>query len=244
MPRGRILGNLRKSMNSAIIVAAGSGSRMQAAQPKQYLDLAGQPLLWYCLATVMTCPSVDEMVLVVPAGDLQRVRRDVVGRLDGRKPLALVPGGASRQESVYNGLMAVGSSCQCVVIHDGVRPFAAQELFTRCITEAQRWGACITGIPAFDTLKEVDSNRSIRRTIDRHQIWLAQTPQAFQYDLIRRAHAAALGQAATATDDAALVERLGEVVRVIPGNRSNIKVTDAEDLELARAMIRQQGMAG
>ena len=150
----------------------------------------------------------------------------------------LIAGGVERQDSVYNGLKAVDSDGGIVLIHDGVRPFVRQEHLVACINGAAELGACILGIPAFDTVKKVNATNEITQTLKRDKLWLAQTPQAFQLKLIIKAHEAAKQEGFIATDDASLVERLGEIVKIIPGNRGNIKITNQEDLKLAQALFR------
>ncbi len=150
-----------------------------------------------------------------------------------------MPGGVERQDSVYNGLLAIDNiDDSIVVIHDGVRPFIRSEQLSECITCAIDYDACIFGIPAYDTLKRVNSSGFIEDTIERKNIWLAQTPQAFKYKLVRDAHENARRAAITGTDDAMLVELIGIKVKVIRGSRCNVKITTKEDLLLARAMVK------
>jgi 2-C-methyl-D-erythritol 4-phosphate cytidylyltransferase len=155
-----------------------------------------------------------------------------------QKNVNLVGGGAERQDSVFIGLKAIKSDDGIVLIHDGVRPFVRQEHIVACIKGGAAHGACILGIPAFDTVKKVNSTNEITQTLKRDALWLAQTPQAFQLKLIKKAHEAAKQEGFIGTDDASLVERLGEVVKIIPGSRRNIKITNQEDLKLAHALLR------
>jgi 2-C-methyl-D-erythritol 4-phosphate cytidylyltransferase len=150
----------------------------------------------------------------------------------------LVIGGARRQDSVYNSLKTIETDDGVVLIHDGVRPFVNPEHLVACIKGAQKHGACILGIPTFDTVKHVDSKNEIIRTQKRDTLWLAQTPQAFQLKLIKEAHDIAKHEGFMGTDDASLVERLGKVVKIISGSRSNIKITSQEDLKLAQALLQ------
>ncbi|MEA3429429.1 MAG: 2-C-methyl-D-erythritol 4-phosphate cytidylyltransferase, partial [Thermodesulfobacteriota bacterium] len=147
----------RSNMISAIIVAAGKGIRMNDKTRKQYLLLAGRPVLAYSLLAFDTCDLIDCIILVVPKKDIDYCWKDILAPLDLRKKINLVPGGEKRQDSVYNGLMAVDKdAAEIVVIHDGVRPFVSQEQVVACITGAKEYGACIPAIPANDTLKQVD----------------------------------------------------------------------------------------
>lgn len=229
-------------MISAIIVAGGSGTRLPGKVRKQYLPLGERPVLARTLAVFDASPVVENLLLVVPEGDFDFCRETFLKRL--AKPVELVGGGQERQESVYRGL------CRCprgkddlVVIHDAVRPLLAARHLAACVEGARRWGACILAVPAVDTLKRVSPGGEIEDTLERRGIWLAQTPQAFQTALIRKAHEQARGEGVTATDDAQLVERLGRAVHVIPGSRSNLKITTPEDLLLAEALL-QAGLAG
>jgi 2-C-methyl-D-erythritol 4-phosphate cytidylyltransferase len=154
-----------------------------------------------------------------------------------KKKVKLVKGGKERQESVYNGLLAVDEKDATVVIHDGVRPFISSDLIEECVREALLHKACVLGLPASDTLKIVDDTGYINKTLSRDSVWLVQTPQAFDYSLIKKAHDIAKKDGITGTDDAMLVERLGERVRIIQGSKNNIKITTKEDLILAQAMF-------
>ncbi len=229
----------------AIIVAGGSGLRMNTPIRKQYLPLAGRPVLCHTLSRFSACDAVDGIYLVTPEADFDFCRREVLAPLHLRFPVYLVAGGAERQDSVYNGLCAAGETAKngLVAIHDGVRPFVTAEEIGTCIAEAERTGACLLGIPAADTLKQVRSGR-VETTLDRSRIWLAQTPQTFRYDLIRQAHENARKAGISGTDDAALVEYLGHPVTMLPGSRFNIKLTTPEDLRLAAALMDLSGGKG
>jgi len=224
-------------MISAIIVAGGKGVRMGKKIRKQYLMLRNLPVLSHTLLPFDECSQVDKMFLVAPEGDIEFCQKTVLSPLSLGKEVTLVPGGAERQESVYNGLLAVSDSSGTVLIHDGVRPFVRPELISHCVRVAEEFGACIPAIPVSDTLKRADDSGNIERTLDRKGIWLAQTPQAFQYGLIMDAHEQARTDGYIGTDDASLVERLGKPVRIINGSSRNIKITTPEDLRLAEGML-------
>jgi 2-C-methyl-D-erythritol 4-phosphate cytidylyltransferase len=225
-------------MVSAIIVAAGKGVRINDTIRKQYLDLAGRPILAYSLMAFDACDKIESIFLVVPEEDLNYCQKSILSLLKLQKKVNLVPGGAQRQDSVYNGLQALDNKTDTVVIHDGVRPFIRSEQLTACIIGAKETGACILGVLASDTLKRVGKSGIIEKTLARDAVWLAQTPQAFQYDLIIKAHEKARQDGYSGTDDALLVERLGVSVKMIKGSKSNIKITSREDLKLARAMLQ------
>jgi len=224
-------------MVSAIIVAAGQGIRMKGTMRKQYLDLSGRPVLAYSIMTFDSCSLVDEIFLVIPKEDVEYCQKKILSLLDLNNQINLVCGGAKRQDSVYNGLQAINKNTDTVVIHDGVRPFIQLEALKECILSSKKFGACILGTPASDTLKRVDKSDIIETTLSRENIWLAQTPQVFRFDLILKAHETARRDGYVGTDDASLVERLEEDVKIINGGRFNIKITKKEDLAIAKAMF-------
>ncbi|MDH3836514.1 MAG: 2-C-methyl-D-erythritol 4-phosphate cytidylyltransferase [Desulfobacteraceae bacterium] len=224
-------------MVSAIIVAAGKGIRMKGTMRKQYLDLSGRPVLAHSIMAFDSCSQVAEIYLVVPKEDIEYCQNKILSLLDLKNQINLVHGGAKRQDSVYNGLQSIDKDTETVVIHDGVRPLIHPEELKECILGSKKYGACILGTPASDTLKRVDKSGIIEATLPRENIWLAQTPQAFQYDLILKAHETARRDGYVGTDDASLVERLGADVKIINGSRFNIKITQKEDLAVAKAMF-------
>jgi 2-C-methyl-D-erythritol 4-phosphate cytidylyltransferase len=225
-------------MNIALIVAGGSGQRMHSDQRKQYLDLDGMPILCRTLAVFTAADLIDRIVLVVPEADRALCRDDLVPRAGLVGPVDIVPGGPTRQASVYNGLAAMDADDDdLVVIHDAVRPFLEPAELEACIRTAGETGACILALRAFDTVKKADSGHRIAATVDRESIWLAQTPQVFRYGLIRAAHTLARRNKVSGTDDAALVEMTGYPVHILPGSRFNIKITTPEDLALAQAIL-------
>ena len=222
----------------AIIVAAGEGVRMKRTTPKQYLLLEQVPVLAYSIKAFTACPDVHQVLLVVPPKDIGYCREKITVPLDMKKPLQLIAGGERRQDSVRNGLLAVDDRESIVVIHDGVRPFVTPRQISACAACAAETGACILAVPVSDTLKAVDGDFRIESTVCRDGLWLAQTPQAFRYEILRKAHEAAGREGFSDTDDAALVERMGIKVRVIHGSRQNIKITTPEDLAMAEAVVR------
>ena len=224
-------------MVSAIIVAAGQGTRMQGEQRKQYLSLAGIPILARTLAVFDKCDPIKQIILVIPQDDFNFCQENILEPAGLTLKIIMAPGGERRQESVFNGLKEVDTTCSIVVIHDGVRPFVQNEQLIECIDGARESGACIMGVPAYETLKQVDASAHILRTLKRDDVWLAQTPQAFRHDLIRKAHDRARMEGYSATDDACLVERLGAPVKIITGSRNNIKITIKEDLEMANWLL-------
>ena len=224
---------------AAVIVAAGQGTRMGTAHRKQYMMLRNRPVLSYTLLTFEKCDAIEEIFLVIPRGDEPFCKKEIIDPLRPDKPIHLVSGGVTRQESVYNGLRAIDGRFYLVVIHDGVRPLVKTERITECIRVAEKYGSCILAVPASDTIKTVDEHDCVIGTMKRHIIRMAQTPQAFHYSLILGAHVASQKEAYVGTDDAELVERFGKVVKVIPGDPYNIKITTPEDLKFAEALLAQ-----
>ena len=225
-------------MVSAIIVAGGRGNRFKSDLAKQYQRLVGRSVLSHTLSVFASCDAVDDLILVVPAGHEDYCRESVLPEVAPVRDLKLVAGGKQRQDSVFNGLRAVsGNGDGKVLIHDGVRPFVSSRLINDCLAGLEHAVGCIAAVPAVDTLKLVDAEDTITNTLERTGVWLAQTPQAFRYDIILKAHEAAAGQGWQGTDDASLLEWQGYAVKVVPGATRNIKITTPADLALAEAML-------
>ena len=226
---------------SAVIVAGGKGIRMQQDVRKQYLQIGGVPILARTLNLFAHCPQIDRIYAVVPPDDLAYCKTDILPFLDKsqteKKGLEFVPGGKERQDSVYNGILAIKDQRSLVLVHDAVRPFARPAQISACISAAQMYKAAALGLPVQDTIKEVDSESNVLKTLPRHRYWFAQTPQVFAYDLLRNAHEQARTAGFIGTDDACLVERLGEPVKMVKGDKFNIKITTPEDLALAGLIL-------
>jgi len=202
-----------------------------AGADKLFTEVAGQPLLAHAIAPFQECASIERIVLVMASLNLKR-GRDLVERYGFTKATALVKGGERRQDSVRLGLEALGG-CDYVAVHDGARPLVTPELIARGLEAARETGAAAPALPIADTVKEAGPNGIVLRTLDRSRLWAVQTPQVFRYELLLRAHREIT---ADVTDDAAMVEALGEPVRLFEGSRANIKVTTVEDLTLIKAL--------
>ncbi len=222
----------------AIIPAAGTGVRMGADLPKQFLSLEGTPIFVYTLRKFMASDIVTEVFLGLRADDRERAEAQIA-KEKFTKPLRLVAGGFSRQETVGNALSEAPDDTDVVVVHDAVRPFVDREILCRVVEAASEHGAAIAGIPSVDTVKQVE-RRLILSTVPRERILLAQTPQAFRFPVLKDAYRQAAADGFTATDESGLVERLGHPVKVFMGSDHNIKITKPSDLPLARLFLSQE----
>jgi 2-C-methyl-D-erythritol 4-phosphate cytidylyltransferase len=230
---------------TAILPAAGLGTRMGVETPKQFLELDGLPLVVFTLRRLAACAEISEFLIATLAEEeaalTERIAREKLGR-----PVRVVRGGGSRQESVGNALAEVGENVEIVLVHDAVRPLVTREQTERVLAAAREHGAAIVGIPALDTVKEVKRTSQpgdvalITATIPRERIVLAQTPQAFRTALLRDAYALAARDGFSASDEAGLVERLGHDVYVVGGSARNMKITRPGDMELARFYLEQE----
>ncbi len=222
-------------MVAAILAAGGVGRRMGVRTHKPFVPLAGQPMLCWALAALQSSRAVREIVVVAHRKDLPAVRR-LVRRLRFSKVSCVVPGGASRRASVFQGMRALPREAEWVLVHDAARPLVTPALIHRAIRGACD-GAAITAVPVVPTIKEARDGW-VLRTLDRSRLWAVQTPQVFRRDLLERAHRRGRANGTEATDDAALVEKLGWRVRIVAGSHRNIKVTTPEDLVIAEALLR------
>jgi 2-C-methyl-D-erythritol 4-phosphate cytidylyltransferase len=220
----------------ALITAGGKGQRMQSPTAKQFLLLAGVPILARTIAVFDASPAIDEILVIVPQEEMAKAQTEIVERFQFKKVLKVVRGGRTRQQSVRNGLQAIKSDCSWVVVHDGVRPLIDPQWIEAGLRQARETGAAIVAVPARDSVKRLPPEGKVQ-TLPREEIWLAQTPQIFEFSLLCRAHQKAYQEKIIGTDDSSLVERLGHEVRLIPGDFGNIKITTPEDLAIAEALI-------
>ncbi len=224
-------------MNIAIIAAAGAGTRMASDRPKQFLLLAGTPVIIHTLKVFEQCESINEVILVLPAAESAGFL-SLAGKFGLRKLARVVPGGATRADSVKRGLMAIrAATAEIVAVHDGVRPFVTVEEIDATVAAAHSDGAAILVAPVTDTIKQVNGRRVVQ-TLDRGGLRRALTPQCFRYDVLWQAYQAADVTDPSLTDESVLVEKLGIPVSVVEGSSRNIKVTTAEDLVIAKAILR------
>ena len=224
----------------ALVPAAGQGKRMGGAHSKPYLLLEGKPILAHTLLELERCPLVDEVVLMVERGEIERARASVVEEFRLQKVGAILAGGVQRQDSVWEGLKTIQDDCDLVMVHDGVRPFISQEMLARSIQGAVDCGASIAAVPAKDTVKLVSAQNMVLKTPDRKSVFLVQTPQTFKRDILLRAYRQAMEDGFYATDEASLVERLGMPVKVVEGSYENIKITTPEDLVVGEMILKRK----
>ena len=214
-------------MTGLILAAAGSGARFESTVPKQFLQFQGKPIYLFALETIGEL--CEEIAVVVPREWLVRVRKEQ-SELDLRERVNVVKGGPSRQESVALGLQALSPGVTRVLVHDAVRPFVTPSLVGRVLAGLQHGAACVPVLPIAETVKEVDGHR-VLRTLNRSRLRLAQTPQAFDREVLERALIRAAKEGISATDEATLVERAGESVYTVDGEQENIKITWKQDMK-------------
>lgn len=229
---------MEKQKYTAIVLAAGSGKRMNSKVHKQYLIIQDRPVLYYSLKAFEDS-AVDEIVLVVGKGEEKFCRKEIVDKYGISKVKAIVEGGKERYHSVFEGLKQT-SDADYVLIHDGARPFVNQDIIRRCMQEVQKYQACVVGMPVKDTIKIADEEGYAKQTPDRKNVWMIQTPQTFSYALIYEAYEEMLKTEDTAiTDDAMVLERIkGKKSKLIEGSYHNIKITTPEDLLIANVYLQ------
>ncbi len=219
----------------AIILAGGSGTRMGADRNKVLLALQGKPVIAHSVQAF--AGLVEGVVLVSREEDIPAMQAAVQGI---GMPVTIVPGGNTRQNSVWNGLCALPKGCTHVLIHDGARCLVDKGTICRCMASVEVCGTGVAAIPAIDTIKQVDADENVTSTPDRTNLRVVQTPQGFTVELIRKAHIAAQQEGFLGTDDASLVERTGQPVRLTLGNRRNLKLTTPEDMKMAEMFLESK----
>lgn len=230
---------------AAVCLAAGQGKRMESKVQKQYLLIEDKPVLYYALKAFQDSP-VEEVVLVVGTGEEEYCKKEIVERYGFTKVKNIVAGGKERYHSVFHGLQAI-EDADYVLIHDGARPFLTQDIITRCIDGAKEYKACVAGMPVKDTIKLADAEQNIESTPERSRVWMIQTPQAFEYPLIKEAYTTLIEQeekgirtSIPVTDDAMVVEYfLNQKVHLVYGSYENIKITTPEDMRIAEVFVKR-----
>jgi 2-C-methyl-D-erythritol 4-phosphate cytidylyltransferase len=227
---------------AALIAAAGQGRRIGGGIEKQFLRLGTKSLLAHTLARFEATSRIDQIVVIVPPGREAFCRTEVVKAEGFRKISHIIAGAQTRQGSVAAGFQYLGEEVDVVVVHDGARPFVTPSLIHTAIDMAAAVGSVVVAVPESDTLKRVAANHTVVETLDRRQLWRAQTPQAFRRQILQEALRHAARFHAEATDEASLVESLHYPVQIIPGSTWNFKVTSPDDLVLAEFLLTRGGL--
>lgn len=220
--------------NTAIVLAAGQGKRMKSSVQKQYLLIKEKPVLYYTLNVFEKSPLISEIILVTGKEEIEYCRKEIVEKYGFSKVSSIVAGGKERYHSVYEGICAVDRA-DYVYIHDGARPFVTEEILSRADRAVQSYGACVVGMPVKDTIKRADADCFAVETPDRRTLWQVQTPQVFEYELIKNAYEKLMEEEPEGiTDDAMVVETMTDrKVKLVEGSYRNIKITTPEDLDIA-----------
>ena len=231
---------MKEGKCTAIILAAGQGKRMGGQVRKQFMELQGKPLLYYSLHCFQESGLIDEILLVTGKDQIEYCIKNVVERYGFSKVVKIVAGGEQRYDSVYEGLKACGDS-EYVFIHDGARPFVTEEILQRGYEAARKYGTGIAGVLSKDTVKIVDGKKNVIETPLRDRVWIVQTPQIFEYNLVRCAYdRLQLFDKTGITDDAMVVEEMGNhTVHMVPGDYTNIKITTPDDLDVAAQFMQK-----
>lgn len=222
--------------NIAIILASGTGSRMNSNIPKQYLKLNNKPILYHTIKVFDDCSIIDDIIVVINEKQKHLFENEITNKYKFLKQLKIVFGGKERLFSVYNALKTIKNSCKNVIVHDGVRPFIKTEDIEKAIKICNKIGACVLGVPVKETIK-ICNNNNILSTPKRTSLWIAQTPQVFDMKILKKAYENAIKNNLTATDDSQIVEKIGHTVYMLEGSYKNIKITTQEDLLFAKQIL-------
>ncbi|MDD3225334.1 MAG: 2-C-methyl-D-erythritol 4-phosphate cytidylyltransferase [Clostridium sp.] len=223
----------------ALILAAGKGKRMGNDVNKIFLTLNNKPILAHTLNVFENCKDIDSIVLVAAKNEIEYCKNNIVSKYNIKKVKEIVEGGSERQESVYNGLKAIGS-CNIVLIHDGARPFVSEKIISDGIKYAKVYGACACGVKPKDTIKVKNENGFSEETLNRDKLFCVQTPQCFKFDLILKAHENVILKKDRITDDTSAVELYGHKVFLYDGSYDNIKVTTPDDMAIGEKILKNK----
>lgn len=228
---------LIKERCCVIIVAGGKGNRMGSGELKQFINLNNKQVLAHTIDKFENNKNINDIIVVIGKEHKDYCKVNILEKYKYKKVIALIEGGEERQNSVYNGLKAIKKNTDIVLIHDGVRPFVGQEEINAIIKTTASRGACALAVPVKDSIKYVNNDGIIKNTLERDKLWAMQTPQGFKYCILKKAYLHANENNLLATDDAALVETLGQNVYIVEGNYKNIKITTKEDLEYCKFLL-------
>ncbi|WP_333861708.1 2-C-methyl-D-erythritol 4-phosphate cytidylyltransferase [Clostridium sp.] len=219
--------------NYAVIVAAGKGKRMKLPVNKQFINIQGKPVLYYSINEFSKSSLIDKIVVVCAEDEIEYCRQEIIEKYNFNKVVKIVSGGEERQNSVFNGLKVL-ENCDVVLIHDGARPFVTNKIIKDGIRYSNMYGACACGVMPKDTIKIKGKDGFSFKTLERKELFIVQTPQCFNYDLIYDCYKRLLNKKVQVTDDTMVVEYFGNKVYLYEGSYDNIKITTAEDLIVAK----------
>ena len=225
---------------SVIVAAAGMSNRMGSRINKQFIAINNKPILAHTLEKFEKCKLVDEIIVVSKEGEVEYCKKEIVKKYGFRKVTNIVRGGKERQDSIYNGILALNEKADIVLTHDGARPFVKIESIEEGIKGVVKYGACVIGVPVKDTVKVIDSENIVHHTPKRSLLWAAQTPQCFWTHLLKEGYEMAADEGIIGTDDSSLVEKIGPPIKMIMGTYDNIKITTPEDLVVADSMLKDK----
>lgn len=224
----------------AIVLAAGQGKRMKSSIQKQYILLKEKPILYYSLKAFEDVKEIERIILVVGKGEVSYCRKEIIDKYGLQKVTDVIEGGKERYHSVYEGLKLLEKHCDYVLIHDGARPFITESIILNTIENVKKYKACAVGMPVKDTIKIVDEENFCVHTPERAKVWAVQTPQAFEYNIIKSAYDILMQKEIMVTDDAMVIEQFMNIsVKLIEGTYENIKITTQEDLKVAETIAEQ-----
>lgn len=226
-------------MNGVVIVAAGTGSRMNMGINKQFIKLEEKEIIAYTIEKFYNNSNIEDIVVVVKEDESEFFKKEILDKYNF-KNIKIAYGGKERQDSVYNGLKSLDKKCDIVLIHDGARPFVSDKIIYNCIEEVKEHKAIVVGVPVKDTIKVIDNDKNIVDTPNRSVLWAVQTPQTFDYNILIDAYKDAFKSGFYGTDDAMLVERIGYKVKMVEGSYNNIKITTKEDLSVGSQILKIQ----
>lgn len=226
-------------MNGVVIVAAGTGSRMNMGINKQFIKLEEKEIIAYTIEKFYNNSNIEDIVVVVKEDESEFFKKEILDKYNF-KNIKIAYGGKERQDSVYNGLKSLDKKCDIVLIHDGARPFVSDKIIDNCIEEVKEHKAIVVGVPVKDTIKIIDNDKNIVDTPNRSVLWAVQTPQTFDYNILIDAYKDAFKSGFYGTDDAMLVERIGYKVKMVEGSYNNIKITTQEDLSVGSQILKIQ----
>ncbi len=228
---------------SVIIAAAGMSNRMGSKINKQFIVIDNKPILAHTIEKFEACKYVDEIVVVSKENEVEYCRKEIVRKYGFRKVTNIIKGGKERQDSIYNGIMALNERTDIVLTHDGARPFVRMESIIDGIKGALEFGACVIGVPLKDTIKVIEEENKVHHTPNRDLLWAAQTPQCFKINLLKEGYEYAISEGILGTDDSSLVEKKGYPVKMIMGTYDNIKITTPEDLVVAESIVKDKTLS-